>query len=257
MVKVSKIVFTLFLLPIFLSGCGLTVKNAALQVSSKPEASIFLDGKHLGKTPYFSDQLKSGVYTLKITAQEATYVDRITLIPGSLTVVDRELNDNILAQSGHVLWLEDGKNELFINSTPPEADVTISGKYYGKTPLLIPNIEAGDRKVLLVKESFKDHEFSVKVSENARLVANTVLAQADVETPVESENISTQKEVEILKTPQGFLRVRKEPDLTSIEVGRVIDGQKYEIIQETAEWIKISFDGKLGWISRQYTKNLE
>ncbi|MBI2012337.1 PEGA domain-containing protein, partial [Candidatus Curtissbacteria bacterium] len=68
-------------LVLILSGCRAigTAKPAALQVTSTPEASVFLDGKHLGKTPFFSDQLKSGEYTLKITASEATYVERVVL----------------------------------------------------------------------------------------------------------------------------------------------------------------------------------
>src|SRR3990167_10596445 len=62
-----------------LSGCSAVGSNkpAALQVTSVPEASIFLDGKHIGKTPFFSDQIKSGEYLLKITASEASYVDKI------------------------------------------------------------------------------------------------------------------------------------------------------------------------------------
>src|SRR3990167_10787947 len=101
-----------------LSGCSLTgtSKPAALQVSSIPEASVFLDGKHLGKTPYYSDQLQSGTHTLKITASEAIYVQKINLYPQALTVVNRELNDNFMAQSGEILWLENGKKDIFITS---------------------------------------------------------------------------------------------------------------------------------------------
>src|SRR3989344_1571397 len=58
--QVSSFLF----LVLFLSGCKAigTTKPAALQITSVPEASVFLDGKHLGKTPFFSDQLKVGEY---------------------------------------------------------------------------------------------------------------------------------------------------------------------------------------------------
>src|SRR5437660_9065 len=102
------------LLILLLSGCKVigSTKPAALQVTSTPEASVFLDGKHLGKTPFFSDQLKAGEFTLKISASEASYVDKITLKEGTLVVVTRDLNDNFLAQSGETLWLESGKKGL-------------------------------------------------------------------------------------------------------------------------------------------------
>src|SRR3972149_397469 len=78
---------------LLLSGCTLigAQKPAALQVTSIPEASVFLDGKHLGKTPFFSDQLKSGEFLLKITVSDASYVNKVTLAAGTLTVVNREL----------------------------------------------------------------------------------------------------------------------------------------------------------------------
>ena len=216
-----------------LTGCASINNKSALQISSKPEASVFLDGKHLGKTPYFSDQIKPGTYTLKISAGEATYVDRISLIQGSLTVVERQLNDNILAQSGHVLWLEEGKNDFFANSTPTDSQITIDGKFYGKTPLLIPSLESGDHKVSITKIGYKDHDFSIKISKTNRLVANVTLEQDDTQTSLNSNQAESKNEIEVQKTPQGYLRVRKEPDLNSLQIARLENGEKLEIIQET------------------------
>lgn len=242
---------------VLLSGCSFpTTNSAALQVSAKPDASVFLDGKHLGKTPYYSDQLKAGTYTLKISASEASYIEKVTLKSGSLTVVSRELNDNPLAQSGEVLWLEEGKG-IFVSSSPPSADVVIDGNLKGKTPLLLNQIEEGEHKVLLSHDSYQDLEFSIKTSKKNRLIANVVLA-SDIAKSSKIEKTETQQspQLEILKTPQGFLRVRREPALDAPEVGRVNTGDKFDIIQETEDWIKISFEGKLGWISAQYTKKI-
>src|SRR3989344_9538500 len=110
-----------------LSACSAVgfSKPAALQVTSKPEASVFLDGKHIGKTPFYSDQLRAGEYTLKVTVSGADYVDKITLSQGTLAVVNRELNSNYLAQGGENLSLVSGQKGLFIISFPSEADVTI------------------------------------------------------------------------------------------------------------------------------------
>lgn len=257
--KTFTLVF-IFLFSVVISGCSLigVDKPAALQVSSIPEASIFLDGKHLGKTPFFSDQLKSGVHTLKITASEATYVQKIDLFPETLTVVNRELNDNFLAQSGEVLWLENGKNSVFINSTPDQAEVAINGNFKGKTPLFVNDLTPGEYKVTLTKIGYIEREFSIKTSSKYQLTANVTLASEIAKNvnnlqPQDKQNVSM---LQILSTPQGFLRVRKEPSLDSPEIGQVNTGDNLEIIQETPDWVKISFEGKLGWVSAKYTKKL-
>ncbi len=247
------------LLAISLSGCSLFgySKPAALQVTSTPEASIFLNGKHLGKTPFYSDQLKEGTYTLKISASEATYVDKIDLYAGSLTVVNRELNSNYLAQSGEVLWLEGGKNAAFIATSPPDADITVDGKYHGRSPVQITDISIGDHKVLASKQGYLEKEFAIKTSSKYKLIASVTLASEIAKNPEATKKPQIQvAKVEIVKTPQGFLRVRKDASLDSPEVGRVNTGDQLDVIQETDDWIKISFEGKLGWVSKQYTKKI-
>lgn len=248
------------LLSTSLSGCSLlgSQKPAALQVSSVPEASVFLDGKHLGKTPFYSDQLPSGIHTIKITASEASYVQKINLYPQALTVVNRELNDNFMAQSGEVLWLENGKNDIFINSSPQDAEITIDGKFKGKAPLLVTDTNPGEHKVTIIKTGYVQREFSIKSSSKYQLIADVTLASEiakDIKN-INQEQSPQTKKLEILTTPQGYLKVRKEPSLDSTEVGRVNSGDQLEIIQETEDWVKISSQGKLGWISVKYTKKL-
>src|SRR3990167_5234050 len=97
-VRVLVLAICYLLLTIILSGCTILGGNkpAALQVTATPEASVFLDGKHLGKTPFFTDQLDAKEYMLKITVSEASYTERIVLTPGALTAVNRELSANFL-----------------------------------------------------------------------------------------------------------------------------------------------------------------
>ncbi|KKR57544.1 MAG: hypothetical protein UU05_C0052G0003 [Candidatus Curtissbacteria bacterium GW2011_GWA1_40_47] len=242
-----------------LSGCSAVGSNkpAALQVTSVPEASIFLDGKHIGKTPFFSDQIKSGEYLLKITASEASYVDKIVLTGGTLTVVNRELSNNFLAQSGETLWLDSGKRGLFVSSLPGEANMTINGRLIGKTPLLVDEIEDGEHKITLTKEGFIDREFTIKASSKYQVMANVTLASEVAKTPQSSPVPLPQIEkVKVLATSLGFLRVRREPSLTAAEIGRVKTGDELEVVQETKDWVQVKFAGKQGWISAQYAKKL-
>lgn len=246
-------------LVLLLSACTAvgTTKPAALQVTSTPQASIFLDGKHLGKTPFKSDQLKAGEYTLKLAVSEASYSEKITLTEGTLTVLNRELTANFQAQSGEILSLVPSRSGLFISSMPREADVTIDGRLLGQTPLLTGDIEEGDHKIQLSRAGYISREFAIKASSRYLLTADVTLASEIAKSGLPPPSPPPTVKVEITKTPQGFLRVRKEPSTASAEIGRVKTGDELEVIQETGDWIKVSFEGKQGWISSQYTKKVQ
>lgn len=248
-----------WLLVTILSGCSAigTTKPAALQITSTPEASVFLDGKHVGKSPFFSDQLKAREYLVKLAAGEASHSEKVTLAEGTLTVINWELNNNFLAQSGEILWLEKGQKGLFITSMPNQANISLDGQLVGKTPQKIEEIEVGDHKVSLSKKGYVDREVAIKTSDKYLLVADVTLAAEIASGAVAvSSPLPEPEKVEVERTPQGFLRVRKEPSTSAPEIGRVNDGAKLEIVQETPGWVQIKFEGKQGWVSSQYVKKL-
>ena len=259
-VKNLALVISLSSLVIFLAGCSAigTSKPAALQVTSIPEAAVFLDGKHLGKTPFYSDQLRSGTHTLKITATEANFATQLELRESTLTVVNRQLADNFMAQAGEILTLEPGKTGLMVISQPKDATLTIDGKLAGNTPLLINDISLGEHKLQLSHDNYTSREFMVKVVNNYQLQVNVTLASISAKNLLVSPapTPSPIPKVQITATPQGFLRVRREASINSTEIGRVATGDQFEIIQESPGWVKISFQGKQGWISADYTKKL-
>jgi uncharacterized protein YgiM (DUF1202 family) len=246
------------LLTAVLSGCSAigTSKPAALQVTSIPEAAVFLDGKHLGKTPFYSDQLKSGTHTLKITATEASFATQVDLQESTLTVVNRQLADNFLAQSGEILSLVSGKTSLMVISQPKNATLTVDGKLIGNTPLAVNDITVGEHKLQLSHDNFASREFMVKVVNNYQLQVNITLASILAKDLASPTPVPTTQKVKITQTPQGFLRVRQDASINTPEIGRVNTGDQFEIIQESPGWVKISFNGKQGWVSADYTKKL-
>ncbi len=259
--KITGLVLIYFLAAFLLSGCSLTAFNkpAALQVTSVPGSSVFMDGKLLGKTPYYSDQVTSGDHTIKLSASQSSYTTQIALRSGTLTVINRELADNFSAQSGENLWLEPGLSGTLLISRPQDTEITIDGKFYGTAPKLIKNLDDGDHQVQLTKAGYINRQFAIKTSSKYRLTADVTLAseigRGQVQMAEPSPQVQVQK-VEILKTPQGFLRVRKDASLTSDEIGRVSTGDQLEVIQKTDDWVKVLFEGKQGWISKTYTKDL-
>ena len=74
----------------------------------------------------------------------------------------------------------------------------------------------------------------------------------------QSAEISVPKII-ILNTPTGFLRVREEPTISSLEIGRVKPQEEYELIEEGDGWFKIKVippagGDIVGWVSSQYSK---
>ena len=247
------------LLTTILSGCTIIGGNkpAALQVTSTPEASVFLDGKHIGKTPFFTDQLNAKEYTLKITVSEASYTEKIILTPGALTAVNRELSANFLGQSGETLSLNKQGKGVFVSSYPDKAEVSLDGKIAGETPLIIGDVKEGDHQIAVNKTGYIQREFAIKSSDKYQLLANVTLASEFAKGKGTKLNVEPEtKSVEILKTPLGFVRVRKEPSLVALEITTIESGKQAELLQEADDWYLIKIEGKLGWISAQYAKKL-
>lgn len=264
--KKLLLVSSLWSLVSILSGCSAigTNKPSALQVTSTPEAAVFLDGKHLGKTPFYSDQLKAGDHTLKITASDANFLSQITLHESTLTVVNRQLSDNFMAQSGEILNLEPGKTSLLVISQPQGAALNIDGQLVGQTPTLIKDIKEGEHKLQISHDGYTPREFAIKVVSGFQLQANITLASTTAkDIPASPTPAPSTPKVQITQTPQGFLRVRRDASVNSPEIGRVKPGDQFEVLQESTGWVKISFPaspagggGKQGWISKEYTKKL-
>lgn len=251
-----------FVLPVtFLSGCSAIgfQKFAALQVTSTPQASIFLDGKHLGQTPFYSDQLKNGTYSLKITTSDATYLDEIELSDGTLTVVNRDLSFNFMAQAGETLSLKSGLKGVMITSLPTETDITIDGRYVGKTPLQITDIEKGEHKVLVTRQGYANREFSIKTLEGYQVVAEVTLAskvaKGQMVDVAQTEGTSSAK-IESVKLAKSSVKVKSQPVVTSQDLGTAKANDQLPIIGQNQDWYQVVFEGKAGWIPKESAKKI-
>lgn len=135
--------------------------QSGLQVKSDPAASVFLDSRFLGRTPY-EDRIEPGEYTLKLIPEStatntASWQGKVVLSSNILTVVNRELGGSDLVSSGEVITLEklSGKDtEISIVSIPDGATVKIDGTDQGTAPLLLRNVEPGEHEVIISAPGF-------------------------------------------------------------------------------------------------------
>lgn len=256
---VITLVATLLLAGIMFFLLGFKKSDAKILVDSSPAASVFLDGVQTGRTPY-EGTYKPGEVTVKLIPQSGeSWETKINLVSGIKTIVRRTFGEAEDTSAGEVISFEKESSKLptlSVVSMPDSATVTVDGQVKGFSPVKITKISEGEHQLIISADGYDERIFSVKTLNGYRLTAVVKLAAKPAPSPTPLLSV-TEKFIEILPTPTGFLRVREEATIGSREIGQVKPGQKYKVVleDEKSGWIQIEFDeGKMGWISKEYVK---
>ncbi len=274
---------------VILVGSGIFVfrdrifaKNAGVDIQTEPTATVFIDGEQVGTTP-FKLQRKPGNVEIKLIpfSQDtplAPYETEVTLVNGIETIVRRNFGSTEAQSSGEVLYFEKvgGKTAVIsVVSNPDALEVVLDGKSIGFTPMR-RDIEQGSHTLKVSGSGTTEREVNVKAVKGYKLTAVVKLAEIPEKfegtTPEATPSASPEpsaspgqtglpagRQVEILTTPTGFLRVRAEASTGSAEVGRVTPGNRYKLLDKNADksWFKVEYEpSKPGWISAQYAKEV-
>ncbi|MEJ2347824.1 MAG: PEGA domain-containing protein, partial [Patescibacteria group bacterium] len=243
---------------------------AGLLIEGTPAANVFIDGEHVGRTPYDGTR-NPGEVVIKLVPESfdsplAPFETKVTLVSGIKTVIRREFGETDDDSSGEIISFEKmgGKEtSLSIVSIPDAAQVSIDGSVRGFAPYKTSSITPGEHQIIVYAPGFFEKTFTVKAVEGYKLTTVVKLKPNGEEVPAEGEETPEepkQEEVKILTTPTGFLRVRSEPSTAGEEVGQVTPGEKYPYLDtdEDTGWFKIEYeDGEEGWISNTYAKKVD
>lgn len=257
---------------ILLGGVGfflrgrLSPAQAGLQIETKPEAQVYVNGQSVGVTPYEGTHAP-GEITLRLIPNATNgplspWETKLALTQGIQTVVKRDFGETDRASAGEILSFEKitgSQAALTVVSFPDASSVKLDGQIKGFTPARIESVTAGEHEIVVSAPGFIERTILARVVPGHRLTVFAKLAESQ-EQPQPQVQEELEPQVEILQTPTGFLRVRKEASTSSEEVGRVDPGKKYPYIEENedASWFKIEYEeGKQGWISAQYAKKVE
>lgn len=273
--KIILFVVPLFLAVIIFFGVTFFLDTSsgkgALQVTSAPKASVYLNDKKIGNTPLCKcepkDLIKTGEYTIKLIPDEKDFKpfeEKITINKSTLTVVDREFLEG-LQGNGDIITLSpisDKKtSELLVISVPQDANVFLDNNAVGATPLILKDVAESDHNLSVTKDGYKDRTIGIRTVAGYKLTSliflgiNPIISSPSAE-PVASRSATiTIQKVLILDTPNGFLRVRESNSTGSREITRVSEGETFELIDEKQGWFEIKLqNGKTGWISDDYAK---
>jgi len=116
-----------------------------LIVESNPKgASITLDGRFLGYTPY-DGQVPVGRHTVRLDlAGYQSYTTEVNVTPNKTAKIDVKLNP-----------ISSVEGEFYITSIPSNAEVFINGERKGKTTLRVKKLKPGRYQVTIIKPGYE------------------------------------------------------------------------------------------------------
>jgi len=158
----------------------------ALQISSTPRATVFIDGSQAGMTPFFNDKIKAGEHTIKLVPESTTdnlvsWESKVNLLPSIITAINRTLGSSEASSSGEIISLEKigrkDKSSLAVISLPDQAVVKINGEAKGFTPLTIEDLDPADYQVTISSSGYEERTVAAHAVGGYKLIINVKLAQ--------------------------------------------------------------------------------
>ncbi len=253
---------------VFLFNKFVLTKSSYLSVNSSVAASVYIDNTFKGQTP-LKIKLNQGQTLVKVVANAnifSPFETNITIHQNTTSVVGVVFSEE--GNSSTVVYFDrsdSSEPQIAVVSVPNLSKVKIDGQMRGFSPVKI-NTSEGNHTIESEFEGYKKELIDVEAKPGLRTVVLFALA-ADpsfvaTTQPTISPSLSpiaTVKQIEILDTPTGFLKVREDASSSSSELGQVKPGEKYTYIEsnEDNSWHKIEFNNSTGWVSAQYSKIIE
>lgn len=239
-------------------------ERAGLRVDSTVLSKVFIDSKEVGTTPFQDESLNVGEYLIRLEPQVSesskhlSWQGYVKLNGGTLSVVNRQLAKNITSSSGEVITLEKG-NGITVISTPPQAEVIVDGKGYGRTPITITDLAEGEHQFFINREGFLKRSIRIKLVAGYNIILSTDLAIAEADlTQITTVPITKTSKIKIQDTPTGFLRVRNQPSLQGQEIARVDSGDILTLLEELPSWVRVRLQNNLeGYVASAYIEKID
>jgi hypothetical protein len=259
--KLKRLIILIFTFLIIGIGGFFLVNNfgragvASLEVNSNAKLPIYINGEETRTGSY------TGTYDPKLTTvQVGNYETQVQLQNGVKTIVNREFSIDGRRSSGEVISFEHTglpNSIVAVVTDPSGAEVRVDSTLRGTTPLNIEGLSTGNHQLTVNLVSYTTRSFSINVVKGYKLTAAIDLAASPSENTKQntSETQLNQAFVEILSTPNDFLRVHDKPTTASDEIARVHTGEKYQLIStdKLSGWYNIQLTASSsGWISNTY-----
>ena len=245
-------------------------KGAGIFIDTIPVSDVYINESLVGSTPY--EVIRNpGEVTVKLVPKDEMLVSfetKVNLVSNVRTVIKREFAESEEESSGEIASFEKvgGKSaSVSVVSIPDASKISINGQVRGFSPYKINSIIPGEHVLVISASGFLERSLTIKAYQGYKLTVVVKLAAGGEVLPTPAPTLNGQEtlniiKIEILETPNNFLRVRSEPSTEAQEVARVVSGNLYNLIEEDSKtgWYKIEYEkGKQGWVSNEYSKKVE
>jgi len=242
---VGILLFIALIIAVIKMVSGKSSNQGDLRVDSNPVSSVFLDNKHIGRTPIGQSAYKvdAGEYTLKIvpesgSTQFASWQGKITIGSNLLTYVKADMAESELSTAIDVLWLEKisgKKSEVSVTTMPDSATVMLDDETKGMTPTIIPSVEPGSHTITVMSQGFLTRTMKVQLTPGYRLVVALKLALTSISASQESSpsavtpTVTATASGTVKPTPKTTIKITPTGSATNL-----IDPAKpYALIKDT------------------------
>lgn len=177
-------------IPALRSGAALTVN------SPLGKAEVYLDEKKVGETPYSSENLSPGDYSIEIRRISAaqdfyeTISKEIHLEANTRTFVEAEIGPGTQFSSVIIMYYTRNTTDaasVFIDTTPKESLVSIDGMPLGKTPIATDELSPGKHTVAASRVGYEQIEADIITREGYTLITEIQLMAQPIYVPTEQE----------------------------------------------------------------------
>lgn len=233
---------------------GVKQKSGISALSTPDAATVFLDGKEVGKTPFEDKNLDVKQYGVKIEKDGAFWQGQVKLNAGTMAIINRDLAKDQASSSGEILTLDRGRGMTII-SNPSASEVEIDGKVYGKTPISI-NLSSGEHAIFIAHANYLKRSIKANLPDNFNLIVSVDLALSEVDlTTISAPKTYETAQVIVKQTPTGFLRVRDQASLSGKEIAQVKAGDTLVLLEELGGWDRVKLPNKVeGFVSSSYVE---
>lgn len=191
------------------SGCSLPSfggkSQGALQVTTNTATEVYLDDVHVGQTPFYDENLKTGEYTIKLVPaglEDKAWQSKIKVSKRVLTVVNYEFGESSEFGGYEILELtaltNKSASEIAITTIPDNVVIKLDGEVKGFTPISFEGLVPGDHTVSLEAAGYKPKTINTKTNEGHRLNVTVRLSRSEltIEDKVATTSANTETETD-------------------------------------------------------------
>lgn len=252
--------------------------QSGLSIISEPsDARVFVDGTDYGTTPFFTDKLTQGAYDIRLEKEGFEPIsERLNIVENqklnvSVKLFPLPVSASVALMTGSNNLYDMVSNNTFVTANPQswakalihwnktrgvnilgyginrdlvfKYILDFNGVFYDTDGMVVEpdKVLLGEGKIAYLRRESDGSGISVQAKESLTKIGTGI----------------TGKRAKVKDTGLGWLRVRKEPSLNGLEVGKVNVGDTVSVLEEKAGWFKIKTSSDLeGWALADYLQDI-